>query len=81
MALGGLGPVADTEHLLIRQDDTAIDRESRSGDVVAAGERIGLIKFGSRVDVILGAEWRVMVKKGDRVTAGASVMARMEKAS
>ena len=45
------------------------------GDVVQAGERIGLIKFGSRVDVILGPEWRIEVKPGMRVSAGSSVLA------
>lgn len=48
----------------------------KPGDFVQAGERIGLIKFGSRVDVILGPEWRIEVKPGMRVTAGISVLAR-----
>ncbi|MGH9720685.1 MAG: phosphatidylserine decarboxylase [Bryobacteraceae bacterium] len=48
----------------------------RAGDAVAAGERVGLIKFGSRVDVELGPEWEVMVKEGDRVAAGSSVLAQ-----
>jgi phosphatidylserine decarboxylase len=46
------------------------------GDFVQAGERVGLIKFGSRVDVIFGPEWRVEVGPGARVTAGTSVLAR-----
>jgi phosphatidylserine decarboxylase len=46
------------------------------GDLVQAGERVGLIKFGSRVDVILGPEWRVEVSPGARVSAGSSVLAR-----
>jgi phosphatidylserine decarboxylase len=45
------------------------------GDTVEAGERIGLIKFGSRVDVFFGPEWNVAVQPGQRVTAGASVLA------
>ncbi|MDE3198764.1 MAG: phosphatidylserine decarboxylase [Acidobacteriota bacterium] len=48
----------------------------KAGDVVQTGERIGLIKFGSRVDVILGPEWRVEVTPGMRVTAGSSIIAR-----
>lgn len=46
------------------------------GDTVQAGERVGLIKFGSRVDVIFGPEWRVEVVPGARVAAGSSILAR-----
>lgn len=45
------------------------------GDNVAAGERVGLIKFGSRVDVLLGPEWTVRVTQGQRVQCGSSVLA------
>jgi phosphatidylserine decarboxylase len=45
------------------------------GDHVQAGDRIGLIKFGSRCDVILGPEWQITVKPGMRVSAGSSVLA------
>ena len=47
----------------------------QTGDFVQAGERVGFIKFGSRVDVIFGPEWRVEVSPGSRVTAGSSVLA------
>lgn len=47
-----------------------------AGDLVQAGERIGLIKFGSRMDVILGPEWSVEVTPGARVSAGSSILAR-----
>lgn len=46
------------------------------GDIVQAGERVGMIKFGSRVDVIFGPEWRVEVSPGAHVRAGSSVLAR-----
>jgi phosphatidylserine decarboxylase len=46
------------------------------GDVLRAGERVGLIKFGSRVDVFFGPEWEIVVRVGDRVSAGSSVVAR-----
>jgi len=46
------------------------------GDFVQIGERVGLIKFGSRVDVVFGPEWRVEVSPGARVSAGSSVLAR-----
>jgi len=48
----------------------------KQGDQVAMGERIGLIKFGSRVDVFLGPEWEITVTRGMRVSAGSSVIAR-----
>jgi phosphatidylserine decarboxylase len=48
----------------------------KPGDVLSAGERVGLIKFGSRVDVQLGPEWEVVVQVGQRVSAGSSVIAR-----
>jgi phosphatidylserine decarboxylase len=48
----------------------------KPGDVVTAGERVGLIKFGSRVDVEFGPEWQVVVQPGMRVSAGSSVIAR-----
>jgi len=47
----------------------------QAGDSVAAGERIGYIKFGSRVDVLFGPEWKVAVNVGDKVASGTSVLA------
>jgi phosphatidylserine decarboxylase len=49
----------------------------KPGDVVSAGERVGLIKFGSRVDVFLGPEWNVTVHTGEHVAGGSSVLARL----
>jgi phosphatidylserine decarboxylase len=48
----------------------------KPGDIVDKGERIGLIKFGSRVDIFLGPEWKVTVREGERVSAGSSVIAQ-----
>ncbi|HXM64036.1 MAG TPA: phosphatidylserine decarboxylase family protein [Terriglobales bacterium] len=45
------------------------------GDQVKRGERVGLIKFGSRVDVLLDASAALEVKVGDRVKGGSSVLA------
>jgi len=47
------------------------------GDTVERGQRVGLIKFGSRVDVLLPAEAILQVKKGQRVKGGSSVLAAM----
>jgi len=49
---------------------------TKVGDTLAPGQRVGLIKFGSRVDVLLGPEWEIVVQPGARVTAGSSVLAR-----
>ncbi len=48
----------------------------KQGDFVQAGDRVGLIKFGSRVDVYLGPEWHIQVKPGMRVSGGTSVLAQ-----
>jgi phosphatidylserine decarboxylase len=45
------------------------------GDPVERGQRVGLIKFGSRVDVLLEPAAGVKVKVGDRVRGGSSVLA------
>jgi len=42
----------------------------KPGDRVSTGERVGLIKFGSRVDVLFGPEWEIVVRPGMRVAAG-----------
>jgi phosphatidylserine decarboxylase len=47
------------------------------GERVERGQRVGLIKFGSRVDVLLPAEAVVHVKVGQKVKGGASVLAAM----
>jgi phosphatidylserine decarboxylase len=47
------------------------------GDTVERGQRVGLIKFGSRVDVLLPAEAELRVKVGQKVKGGASVLAAM----
>jgi phosphatidylserine decarboxylase len=49
----------------------------RQGDTVERGQRVGLIKFGSRVNVLLPAEAEVRVKVGQRVKGGSSVLAAM----
>jgi phosphatidylserine decarboxylase len=50
--------------------------DKKPGDRVSTGERVGLIKFGSRVDVLFGPEWEIVVRPGMRVAAGSSVIAR-----
>lgn len=48
----------------------------RPGQVIRAGERIGLMKFGSRMDVFVPRDCTLEVRKGDRVVAGETVVAR-----
>ena len=45
------------------------------GDHVARGQRVGLIKFGSRVDVVFDPDAAIQVKIGDHVKGGATVLA------
>ena len=44
------------------------------GDSVAAGERFGMIRFGSRSDLIVPSNWDLAVQMGDRVKGGTTVM-------
>jgi phosphatidylserine decarboxylase len=48
--------------------------EVELGDTVKAGERFGMIKFGSRVDVVVPSSWRANVQKDDDVKAGESIL-------
>ena len=48
----------------------------RVGENVARGERIGLVRFGSRVDLWLPGEAEIVVKVGENVKGGSSVLAR-----
>jgi phosphatidylserine decarboxylase len=46
----------------------------QTGDVVQRGQRMGMIKFGSRVDVLMPADVELRVKPGDRVQGGSSIL-------
>jgi phosphatidylserine decarboxylase len=48
------------------------------GDRLERGQRVGLIKFGSRVDLLVDCSARMSVKVGDRVKGGASVVAYLQ---
>jgi phosphatidylserine decarboxylase len=70
---------ADGVRLVYKQIAGLIARRivfrKRQGDQVGAGERIGLMKFGSRMDVLLGNEWRIVVEPGQRVSAATTILA------
>jgi phosphatidylserine decarboxylase len=51
--------------------------DHHTGDTLERGQRVGLIKFGSRVDVLLPPEAVLRVKVGQRVKGGSSVLAAM----
>ncbi len=55
--------------------------DHRPGAVVERGQRVGLIRFGSRVDLFLPPETEVLVSPGDRVRAGETHVARLPSGS
>ena len=52
--------------------------EAKVGDTLRAGERFGMIKFGSRVDIYLPAGTKLLSKVGENVAAGETVMAEFQ---
>jgi phosphatidylserine decarboxylase len=52
---------------------------SQIGDELKKGDRFGMIRFGSRTEVYLPLDAEVLVKVGDRVTGGLSVIARLQR--
>jgi phosphatidylserine decarboxylase len=52
----------------------------REGDVVEAGQRFGMMKFGSRMDVFIPVDATLSVKVDDRVVGGVTVLARLAEA-
>ena len=53
----------------------------KPGDIVARGERIGLVRFGSRVDLWVPREAHLLVAVGDNVSGGSSVLAHWQAAA
>lgn len=47
------------------------------GDVVERGDRIGIIKFGSRVDLFVPLDWQVLVEDGQKVAGGETAIVRI----
>ena len=69
-----------SQRLMFKQIAGALARRivfrKKTGDTLARGERIGMIRFGSRVDVFLPPGAAVEVARGSKVKAGLSVLAR-----
>ena len=70
-------------HVLVRQIAGLIARRivtySRQGEHVDQGQRMGMIKFGSRVDVFLPLDVQLRVKVGDMTLAGSTPIAELGK--
>ena len=49
----------------------------KAGDTVTRGQRFGVMKFGSRIDLFVPIDARILVKAGDRVVAGETVLAQV----
>ena len=68
----------ETARVVVRQIAGVLARRIvcrvQPGDKLASGERFGLIKFGSRTDLIVPASARLSVKRGDRVLGGSTVV-------
>ncbi len=69
--------------ILVRQIAGLIARRivtySREGEQVEQGERMGIIRFGSRVDVFMPPDAEVRVKVGETTVAGTTVVARLRR--
>jgi len=53
--------------------------ELKVGDKIGAGEKFGMMKFGSRMDVALPMDSEILIKKGDRVVAGETIIAKLKR--
>ncbi len=75
-----VGVVTDSGRFLVRQIAGLIARRiityPEEGQTLERGERIGLIRFGSRVDLFIPLEWPVECAVGDRAVGGTTVMAQ-----
>jgi phosphatidylserine decarboxylase len=71
----------DSRTIVIRQVVGVLARRIvcrvHEGDEVARGERIGLMKFGSRMDVFLPTEAEILVSVGQHVVGGETILARL----
>ena len=77
-----LGLIARGHRVLVRQIAGLIARRivtyPEKGGQVERGERIGLIRFGSRVDLFIPLAWNLDCAVGDKVAGGSTVLARIE---
>ena len=73
--------MARGHRVLVRQIAGLIARRiityPEKGERVARGDRIGLIRFGSRVDLFIPLDWSLDCDVGDKVAGGSTVLARV----
>lgn len=73
--------VEGARRVLFKQIAGALARRivfrKKAGDAVARGDRVGMIRFGSRVDVFLPSAATVQARRGEKVTAGVSILAHL----
>lgn len=78
-----LGLSTEGGRVLVRQIAGLIARRiityPEEGDRVVRGDRIGLIRFGSRVDLFIPLEWPLECAVGDKVTGGRTIFAHMSR--
>ncbi|MER3330278.1 MAG: phosphatidylserine decarboxylase family protein [Candidatus Kapaibacterium sp.] len=55
--------------------------ELKVGDSIRVGDKIGMMKFGSRMDIAMEPDTEILVKIGDRVVAGETIIAKLKKAN
>jgi phosphatidylserine decarboxylase len=76
-----LGLDHEGTRVLVRQIAGLVARrvvtDPEVGDSIQQGTRIGLIRFGSRVDLFLPTDWEVTCQKGDRAVGGETILARI----
>ena len=51
----------------------------KAGDKVTKGNKFGMMKFGSRIDILLDPKSEIFVKPGDRTVAGVSIIGKIKK--
>jgi phosphatidylserine decarboxylase len=76
-----VGIESGKQRVLVRQIAGLIARRivtySRVGETIRQGDRMGIIRFGSRVDVFVSSGTRILSKVGDLTTAGTTVLAEL----
>lgn len=76
-----VGIESGQRRILVRQIAGLIARRiitySKVGDAVRQGDRMGIIKFGSRVDIFVPTDSQILAKVGDLTTAGTTVLAEL----